>query len=232
MIFETELLNQEVLYEDCVRYEFQMPSDMALVFDPGQYLMAEVGDVRRRPYTIETVSADHRRFSLLIDLRPDGIGSKYFRSLRPGMKTYFQGPFGLFTLGLTESSSYLFIATGVGIAPFMSMIKRLVEIANPTVNIRLVQGAATQRQLINREYFFDLQSKSNHQNFKWIRSISQEAAGDSYAGRTSQWIKDNYVPVTDELVYLCGAPEMIRDCREVLIQKGIDPKHLKIEVFS
>jgi ferredoxin-NADP reductase len=227
MIFTATLQRKEHLQQHITRFRFAMPHGVQLEFDPGQYLMAEVGDIRRRPYSIESTSEDMSEFSLLIDTSPQGIGSKYFESLEVGMTIPMQGPFGLYIL--QPADSYLFISAGVGIAVFMPMLSALLKSKFP-YDIRFVQGAQTIDDLLNKEELHELESKVP--KFKWIKSLSREYSTGTFNGRTSEWISRNYEPAVGELVYLCGSPEMVRDCKAILIQKGVDPKQLKIEVFS
>lgn len=233
MIFQAKLSSREKLADFRFRCSFAMPSGENLKFDPGQYLMLDVGDIRRRPYSIESSAANGNKFSLLVDTSPQGIGSKLLENMKVGESIEVQGPFGLNILE-HGAESYLFIAAGVGISPFMSMLRALFE-SGFKGEIRLVQGASTITSLLNQKEFSEMQKTFS--NFKWLRSISKSISKEDdlkeiFHGRLTEWINQNYLPQPSELVYLCGSPEMVRDCRTTLIQKGINPKKLKIEVFS
>ncbi len=228
MIFHAIVTEKTQLNRRTIRFVFTMPKDMVLVFDPGQYLMVEVGDIRRRPYSIASSADDQSKFTLLVDTSPQGIGSKFFESLEINQAVKMQGPFGLYALesGVT---SYLFIAAGVGIAPFIPMIHALAK-SGFKGSIRFVQGARNAADLLHAEEFEQFQR--THSNFEWVQALSGEETNQSFHGRTSKWISEQYAYNPNELVYLCGSPEMVRDCRAELLQKGLQPQQLKIEIFS
>src|SRR3972149_1239482 len=103
-------------------HELTFETPEPLNFEPGQYVSVKVAPTRINSYSIAVKPADNR-FSLLVDSSPGGPGSQYFEHLQVNDQIPYLGPFGKFTLNLTDGSNHLiFLGTGSGISPLRNMI--------------------------------------------------------------------------------------------------------------
>jgi len=101
-----------------------------LLFQPGQYATFIIDEKTRRQYSFCS-APDQSSFEIVVDTTPMGVGSKYFLEKNVGEKVEYLAPIGNFTLSQNPLKK-VFVATGVGIAPFRSMILDRTNKTNKT----------------------------------------------------------------------------------------------------
>jgi ferredoxin-NADP reductase len=107
-------------------------------FAPGHFVscLLPVGDRRlTRPYTIASHPEAPECLELLLNRVPDGPGSQYLFSLRPGAEIALTGPWGTFTLERPPAAETVFIADGTGIAPIRPMLPRALATGRHAVTL-------------------------------------------------------------------------------------------------
>ncbi len=140
-----------------------------LTFQPGQYAtlwLTHHGKTTPRPYSIASSPSDKRVLEFYINLVDSGHltpslwSPEIVRSLQlreADTQVSFTGPKGRFLLDPSESRNLVFVASGTGLAPFMSMIRKLNEdfLKSPEIfrrrNICVIHGASLSSHLGYRE---------------------------------------------------------------------------------
>ena len=82
------------------------------IYNPGQYISVKVAEDRFNAYSIVKNNRKNT-FSLLVDIKPSGPGSKYFENLKVNDKISFLGPFGNFTLNTEDGAKKLIFLAGL-----------------------------------------------------------------------------------------------------------------------
>ncbi len=103
-----------------------------LGFRPGQFLSCLLpigGDRLIRPYSIASSPEEPERVELLLNLVPEGFGSRYLFGLSPGATLDFTGPWGTLVLDRAPDAEAVFIAIDTGIAPIRPMLHRAAATA-------------------------------------------------------------------------------------------------------
>ena len=227
-IFKAKIAEKKDLTYKILELKIDLLEPKEVSFKAGQFIMLEVGDVRRRPYSIVSVPAEKNNIVLCVDHSPDGLGSKYIRNLKIGDEVEFRGPHGIFTIADTNQD-ITFIATGAGIAPFVSMISDLLG-AGYAHNATLIFGVRNESDIFYHDIFKALAEK--YSNFKFVPILSQrQKKWSGFKGRVTDYLRAHEVP-QNQMFYICGGPPVIKDTRAVLIEKGIAPTKIKIEVFT
>lgn len=143
-----------------------------------------------------------------------GVASNYLCDLKPGDKARLTGPSGKrFVLPVApHEHSYIFFATGTGIAPFRGMLLDLLQ-AGVQSPIVLVMGSAYASDLLYHEELQELARR--HSNFTYLTAISRERQGDGqgplYVQDRLRTHQDVLLPVLRDrggLVYICGLAGM------------------------
>ena len=118
-------------------FRFVLERDFS--FDPGQYAtlwLTHAGKTLARPYTIASSSSEKRHLEFYINLVKDGKltpslwESAVIEGLRsgdPGTRVAMTGPKGRFIMDPEDLRDLVFVASGTGLAPFISMIRKLNE---------------------------------------------------------------------------------------------------------
>ena len=192
-----------------------------VTFFPGQYVVLQIDPKTFRSYSI--VALDDKTLTLLIDTRVGGIASKFFEASKEGTELNLIGvPLGRFAVQNTEKSK-IFVATGTGLAPFVPMIKTILQ-KNPDAEVKLYFGARHEKDDYC-EHFFEDFSRDKHPNFQIIHCISQPEDNlpeSSIEGRVTKVVPEKEQDCSEPEFYLCGNPKMVDDIQEVLRQHGAD----------
>lgn len=220
----SQLIHNEMMTVHSVRWFGQEVFEIALereglVFMPGDCLALFAADGRvSRPYSIASGIHDNTvRF--VIRHMPGGVVSSFLSSRKPGDAVRVSPPFGWFRPGEHfEKRPFVFIATGTGIAPFLSFFRSFPDI-NPAFCLYGVRHAV---DLIDPE---------------WMRkrapvqiAVSRDVVPGCFHGRVTGILEKMSLPI-DADYYLCGLDVMIDEVTISLEQHGIEITRIHRECF-
>ena len=205
LIFKTEEL-----------FELQLERG-TLEFEPGACVALFSDSTESRPYSIAAGTGEEiLRF--LIRRVPEGIVSNWLAQRQPGDKVNASDPFGWFRPGHVVGSRSVFIATGTGIAPFLSYLR-----SNPQEAPELfLYGVRRQLEAFNLK---ELQQIDN-----FYLALSQENDNNHFHGRITGLL--GKIPFADDIhYYLCGLDTMIDETSCWLENHGVDYTQIHREIF-
>lgn len=186
-------------------------------FVPGQVVaIALNASDNPRMYSIASGMQDDDIW-ILYDVRPDGMLTPPLSEAKPGDAIFASGPSGNF-FGTAKPSTW--IASGTGIAPFVSMWRSGLR-----KDKVLIHGG----RFLHSFYFEDEFKNELGENF--IRCCSQENAEDIYHGRLTNWLLGQEDLPLNRKYYLCGSAEMVVDTRDILIEKNIPYENILAEIY-
>jgi len=114
----------------------------------------------------------------------------------------------------------VWIASGTGLAPFYSMLR-----SGLGENKTLLHG----NRYLEQFHFFDEFQEALGQNY--IRCCSAESSDGIYHGRVTAYLEEQHELNPDLKYYLCGSADMVVECRDILISKGIPFGHIISEIY-
>ena len=165
-----------------------------------------------------------------------GIATNLLFNLQPGDPISASGPYGLFVLKEERPARYILIATGTGVTPYRSMlneIKNRLENTHPELKIVVIFGTRTRSELLFKEEF--LQFAEQYPNFHYLACYSQEKPQDpapfEREGRVQDTFKELMLDPTQDIIYLCGNPNMIDSTFALLTEKNFDKKSVRREKY-
>lgn len=200
----------------------------------------------RRAYSIASSSTDEYVEFYISIVKSGSLTPRVF-NLDIGDRIYMsQKPTGMFTLDqVDEAQNVVLIATGTGVAPYMSMLR--TDALHRKGSIVIIQGASNSWDL---GYFSELKLLSNmFGKFTYYPTITEpdkEPAGWSGDTRFIEKIWDDpkfaekigFQPKSDNThVFLCGNPNMIKSMKATLYENGFkdhkkrDPGQIHAEEF-
>lgn len=110
---------------DCATFAFRAPSGAWFDDQPGHFLTLELpvpGGPLLRTCTISSRPSRPLSISVTVKAQPGSAGSRRMQdNLKPGMRIKAHGPSGDFSFHRHPAPKYLFISSGSGITPMMSM---------------------------------------------------------------------------------------------------------------
>ncbi len=219
------------------------PTTIEVAFEPkepmsfaaGQYVVVEVGKTPtdqpvRRSYSIANAPTDPRRFDICVKLVPGGMGSTYLSSLKGGEDVTYLGPLGKFTIGKQPAKEYVFIATGTGLSPCLSIVLDQLP-KNGATPMHLFWGLRNEQDLYYHDRLLELEKQ--HANFKYTLCMSQPSP--SWSGqhrcRVTKLIAEHVTPHPGMEFYMAGNGAMIDDVKKLLSERGVTKDAIKTDVF-
>lgn len=199
---------------------FELQLDRAsMPFVPGDCMALFGADGRvSRPYSIASGNTEET-MRFLIRRMPGGEVSDYLAGVQPGQNVRVSSPFGWFRPGaLARERPFVFMATGTGVAPFLSYL-RSAPPASPNAFLYGVRQAA---DLVDADW---LRARANVQC-----AVSRETAPGCFAGRITGLL--NTLPLQEPHdYYLCGLDTMIDEVTAWLEARGIPIARIHRECF-
>lgn len=219
----------ENLFRLKIKPDFTIPD-----FLPGQYVALGLPcgiekKLVKRAYSICSSPDEKEYFEFIITKIEDGTVTPRLEMLTEGARIFVAEKIvGQLTLdSVANAKRLLLVATGTGIAPFISMLKTKStwEIDREVV---LILGVRCKEDLI-----FDSELKAlelERENFKYIRTLSR--GEDSWQGERGyvqdlMFSKLSLDPEGDH-VFLCGNPGMIDVCEQKLLDLGFNQHTKKV----
>jgi ferredoxin-NADP reductase len=186
-------------------------------FTPGDCVAIYTGEDKSRPYSIASGTTEGA-LRFIIRKMKDGEVSPWLMDRIPGDIVRITPPFGWFRPGQDIGDApFVFLATGTGIAPFLSHLKTFDR--NPELCLYGVRRVA--------DAFGYSEMKIRHPA---RLAVSREHAAGHHHGR----ISDLYgsLPLNAEThYYCCGLESMVYEASEWLQTNGIDLVNIHREVF-
>jgi ferredoxin--NADP+ reductase len=219
-------------------FSFRTTRDDGLRFINGQFVMLGIEQQGRpltRAYSI--ASANHDEFLEFFSIKvPDGPLTSKLQHLAVGDSVVVsRKPTGTLVLrDLRPGTTLYMLATGTGLAPFISLIQD-PETYQRFAKVVLVHGVRSvselayrdfiTRELPNHEYFADLV----RDKLIYYPTVTREPFATQ--GRITDLIDSGklfadiglpgFDPTTDRAM-ICGSPQMIRDCCALLDSHGFE----------
>ena len=128
-VFSATLAEQIDLTDVVARFVVE-PDDGPDPFEPGQYITLGLLDGDRllqRPYSTASPKGSRSHHEFLIRRVPGGTLTPLLWTVPVGGRVRIGRPKGKFVLTPGDERTHLFVATGTGLAPFVSMLRTLLE---------------------------------------------------------------------------------------------------------
>ncbi|MBN3789639.1 2Fe-2S iron-sulfur cluster binding domain-containing protein [Burkholderia sp. Ac-20353] len=227
----------DLIADQTMRVELHVEPDdangSAVEFEAGQFAELEVpGSDVRRPYSLANTSNWEGRLEFLIRLRPDGWFSTYLRErARLGDPLTVRVPMGGFGLFVESLRPRWFVAGGTGLAPILSMLRRMAEYQEMP-DARLFFGVNQESELFLRDELKQLQIDLPqlrvdlcvwHPDDDWSGFRGTPVDALSAALSRADVLPD---------VYVCGPPALVRGAQAAAAAAGVPDAQFASERFT
>jgi ferredoxin--NADP+ reductase len=215
---------------------FSTTRDAAFQFTPGHYArlgLGEPGAEIWRPYSIAS-AADADRLDFQLTLVPNGAFCSLFDTLAEGDPIHVDTrAFGFLTLAqLAAGGTLWLLATGTGLAPFISMLMddgtwrqhdRVVLVHSVRHASELMTDAS--------EAAMATRSDTEQARFVYLPVVTREAVPGALNARLGELLRSGALEqaagaalnAEQGRAMLCGNPEMIKEMRALLKERGMGP---------
>jgi len=233
-------------YQEIRFANFDIPEPYAAVWRAQHIfdLVARNSDEgRRNNYSIASNAVTERglRFNVRIATPPPGqdcapgVGSSYMFSLKPGDVVTAIGPGGDFHIKPTQRE-IVYIGGGAGMSPLRAHLSHLLETEKSARKISFWYGARSRQELFYGDYFERLACEN--ENFTFHTALSSPLPEDNWTGHTGfshevvrEQLLKNHPHIQAVEFYLCGPPQMIKACNQMLAGLGVLPAQIAYDEF-
>ncbi|MGR8932433.1 MAG: 2Fe-2S iron-sulfur cluster binding domain-containing protein [Gammaproteobacteria bacterium] len=227
----------EPIADRTVRLKLQWQNEQdegkAVEFEPGQCMELEIpGTGIRRAYSLANTGNWRGEMEFLIRLQPEGKFSGYLgRDAQLGQVLKVYGPNGAFGLQADSLDPAVFIAGGTGLAPFLSILRRLAEWGEDRA-IHLLFGVNRESEL----FYIDELSRLQEclPGLTVTLCVWQPDSGWSgFSGTPADALQQYFLDYPGDYdVYLCGPPLLVTAATEVALARGIAEQRIFSEKFG
>ncbi len=235
--FMTRLIGHTEVAEGTLAFAFDRPAGFE--FTAGQYLTITLPDPRYNDEkgnsrTFSIASPPQEAGRLVIATRMTGSALK--RSLAeapPGTPVSIFGPAGTFTLS-PDPTPVVFIAGGIGITPFRSMLLDAAARALPH-RITLIYSNRTPEGAPYHEELAGL--ARSYAAFRYVPTmVEPEKSVQAWTGErrfvNAEFLHDYVGDMTVPIFYLAGPPGLVVAATKTVLEAGAAPAHILAEEFS
>lgn len=206
-------------------YAFLFPKDKSFTFTPGEYMewtlphknMDSRGN--RRYLSLASSPTEDTVLAVIRYYEPPSSYKKNLIAMQKGETITAINLSGDFILPKNLSTPIAFIAGGVGITPFRSMIQYIVD-KQLKCDIVLLFINKTPDEIVFQDVFKKAEAYG-------VRTVYHTSSTDGHV--TEEVIKKNIPDYMNRIFYMSGSQLMVSDLKKIL--KGLKVKKIKTDFF-
>lgn len=227
---------RETVAEGTMAFHFDKPAGFG--FRPGQAIDLVLSDpavagTESARHAFSIVSAPHEGALTIATRMRDSAFKQALARLAPGATAQVEGPFGSLTLHNKPGRAAVFVAGGIGITPFMSMLRDATATARQQQLVLLYSN----RRPEDSAFLAELQRmERENRNFRMIATMTQMGGSHlQWTGKTGMinqaFVRSVAAELPDPVYYVAGPPAMVSALRETLEGAGVDGDDVRSEEF-
>lgn len=236
--FFLQLEKKDQLTKDAYTFYFRRNSTER-DFTPGQTYemklphknMDERGD--SRVFTISSSPTDTEFIAVTTRIIQSSFKQK-LGNLETGMKAQFTGPWDDLNFDENDKSPHVFLAGGIGITPYHSIISYCQDKNIKTPMILFVSWK-TRDEMVFDEFF--RQANNHLENFSYVPTLTEETLNpsewDGESGRIDEKMITKYVSNINESKYfISGPPAFVTVMKQTVLDLNVPKEKILFEEFE
>ena len=219
---------------DAVKVELAPDRGTLPAFAPGQFafitFFSHALSREEHPFTIASSPLERGRLEMIV--KKCGDWTEGLDRLQKGNKATIQGPFGLFSIcAHPEAEGFVFIAGGVGITPFLSML-RTMAMAGDQRSATLLWSNKTRTDAFLAEELQEIIQQLEHGRVEEV--ITRETALEGQPQRLDRQGLEHLLPDWGPAThfFICGPQAMMDSVRGHLLDMGVGKARIHMERFT
>lgn len=235
--YQSKLKSREEVAEGTMGFHLEKPAGFQ--FKAGQYLDLTLinpsetdseGVVR----TLSIASAPYENEILVATRMRNSAFKRVLATLPLGTELKLEGPMGSFTLHKNPAKAAVFLAGGIGITPFLSILRQAAE-EKLSQLLYLFYSNRRPQDAAFLKHLEDL-SQSNA-NFIFVPSMSEmEKSRLHWQGERGyinrEMLMHHFCDLSGPIYYVAGPPAMVAAMRQMLTTAGVDEDDIRTEEFA
>ncbi len=234
--FETRLLRSETVAKGTTAFHFAKPAGFS--FEAGQSVNLALidppeTDAKGNRRTFSVVSAPCEDEVAIATRMRDTAYKRVLKAMPPGGRANLRGPAGKFTLDRAESRRAVFLAGGIGITPFVSLLRqathdRLARDLWMFYSNRRPEDAAFLDELVG------LQQRNSR--YRFIGTMTEMGKSSRpWSGETGfldcAMIERHLKDLATSVYYVAGPPGLVETMQKMLAEAGVTDEAIRTDEF-
>jgi len=235
--YRVNLLNKKAVAEGTMAFSFAKPAGFD--FKPGQssdltLLNPPETDTEGNVRTFSIVSAPSESDLTFATRMRDTAFKRVLRSMAPGTEIKLEGPMGSFNLHKNASKPAVLLAGGIGITPFMSMVREAARQKDP----HQIYVFYSNRRPEDTAFLDELTAlEQQNPNFHLIATmVEMDKSKQLWNGERgfidAPMLKRHLPELNGPIYYIAGPPAMVAAVRDMLAKAGVDEDDIRAEDFA
>ncbi|KOA20782.1 benzoate 1,2-dioxygenase electron transfer component [Clostridium homopropionicum DSM 5847] len=225
---ESKIIKIQKLKDDVTEYTFKFIKPEKVNYKAGQFILVNILEEphMNRAYSISSYNEDDTILSVTVKNVKDGYGTEIMsQNLKVGDSVTLEGPMGHELVVDKTAKNILLVGGGIGITPFLPIVKDILSSSNSIEKVSLVYGANYENEFLYDNEFTALSNSNDKFEFTKVAAFDKNYKGNK--GFVTDIIKN--LNLSDSKVYMCGPKPMINAAKKLLKEKNIDDKNIFVE---
>jgi predicted ferric reductase len=177
-----------------------------------------------------TISSSPTRDRLSISAKSVGDFTSTIRNTKADDIAYIEMPYGVLSFLKHDDRDLVFIAGGIGITPFMSMLRYIYDMKLDK-NVTLIWGNKTEEDILFREEMDRMMAEMPSLKVVHVMSKQEDWSGEK-GYIDSEMLKRHISNFQSGQFFLCGPPRMMFLVEKLLRELNVEKKRIHYERFA
>lgn len=223
-----EIIDVSKLSHGIRQYTFRFIEPRIVDYKAGQFILVKIQENPKmyRAYSISSFHEDGTQLSITVKKDPKGYGTGIiFDQFKTGDRVELEGPMGAELVVDKSAEKIVFVAGGIGITPFIPMVRDVLDDENENRKVTLIYGVNKEDEFLYHDEIIDLEKQSDQFEYKQVVAFDDNWKGKK--GFVTDVLKD--MNLNGHKVYLCGPKPMIQPTVKQLVKQGLKDEDIKYE---
>ncbi len=217
--------------DNVVTLNMQLPPKSKFFYKAGQFAYFKFlnGNPGREehPFSFSGPAGEN----ISITIKKIGDWTNNLDTVKAGDKVAVDGPYGIFSYTRVKKDKELvFIAGGIGITPFLSMLRDIINKRITINKITLIWQVSSIKDLIYKNELSGYEKKID--NFKFIPIVSKDEKWDGLSGRLDLDKLNQIKTSKNTECFICAPYSMMKSTIKNLKIAGIKKRSIHYESFN
>ena len=236
--YQSTLVGRTEVAEGTMAFQFEKPN--GFVFKAGQYIdltlsgsQPQLGPSDGLTHTFSIASSPCDEELVVTTRMRNSVFEQAISTLPIGSRAKIEGPMGSFSLHNNTARPAVFLAGGIGIAPFLSMITHAtVEKLRHHIVLFYANRYLEDAAFIDTLWMLE----TANPRFRFIPTLTRVPNNNGWKGKTghisSEMLHTHVGTLRGPIYYIAGPPTMVAATRRTLGEVGVDDDDIRTEEFG
>jgi ferredoxin-NADP reductase len=234
--FETSLTSAETVAEGTMAFHFARPA--GLKFKAGQSInVSLIGppetDAKGNARTFSIVSAPHETGLVVATRMRDTAFKRVLKAMPAGGRVGLRGPAGLFTLDSADARPAVFLAGGIGVTPFVSMLREAAH-SRPARELWLFYSNRRPEDAAFLDELMALPERNGRIHFVGTM-VEMDKSSRPWSGETGfldrTMLERHLKNLAGKVYYIAGPPGLVEAMQKMLLGPGVTQDAIHTDEF-